>query len=389
MNTTKIITKLQSIVDLGEGIHIIAITGGPCGGKTTGLVKLEQMLKDRGYKVLVSPESATKLIVGGFCPWETGHEIFQRQLILDTLMQEERFMEAAKKYRDLGHKVVILCDRGVMDGQAYTSGAEEFEGMIADLGISINSICNNRYHAIIHLRTAADGAEEFYTLENNSARKETPEQARMFDKKILEAWQRHHHPRVIDNYTDFAGKIDRLFAEVCTVLGDPEPVEIEQKFLIEPFDFKSVPAHVSLSNIVQDYLVSPEFKDGEPEEERRVRARSDDGGTSYFYTIKRKIRPGVRTEIERIIDREEYGRLLSLKDQKYQTIKKQRACFFYQGQFIEVDIFASPKERAGLWLMEIEQSSMQRELVLPPFVKVVKEVTDDENYSNRFIAKMI
>jgi CYTH domain-containing protein len=38
--------------------------------------------------------------------------------------------------------------------------------------------------------------------------------------------------------------------------------------------------------------------------------------------------------------------------------------------------------------MEIEQSMVQRELVLPPFLKVVKEVTDDEEYSNRFIARL-
>jgi CYTH domain-containing protein/thymidylate kinase len=383
MSTTNITTALQSIADIGENIHIIAITGGPCAGKTTGLVLLEQMLKDRGYKVIVSPESATKLIMAGFCPWEVDRTLFQKQLILDTVMQEERFITAARAYRDMGHKVVILCDRGVIDGQAYTSGSEEFEGMVKDLGLSINSICNNRYHAVIHLRTAALGAEEFYTLSNNGARTETPEEARMFDQKILEAWQRHHHPRVVDNSTDFDGKIDRLFAEVCTVLGDPEPIEVEQKFLIEPYNLESIPVHVMVSKIVQDYLISP-FEG----EERRVRSRSDDGGTSYFYTVKRKIRPGVRTEIERVIDKEEYERLLGLKDQNFQTIKKHRACFFFQGQFIEIDTFDSPESHLNLCLMEIEQSMVQRELVLPPFLKVVKEVTDDEEYSNRFIARL-
>lgn len=383
MSTTNITTKIQSIADIGENIHIIAITGGPCGGKTTGLVKLEQMLKDRGYKVIVSPESATKLIMGGFCPWEIDRAIFQKQLILDTVIQEESFITAARAYRDLGHKVVLLCDRGVIDGQAYTSGPEEFESMLKDLGLSINSVCNNRYHAVIHLRTAAFGAEEFYTLDNNNARIETPEKARLFDQKILEAWQRHHHPRVIDNSTNFDGKIERLFVEVCSVLGDPEPVEIEQKFLIKSFDIKEIPAHVTVSQIVQDYLIS--INDGE---QRRVRSRTDDGGTSYFYTVKRKISPGVRIEIERIIDQEEYNRLLGLKDQKFQTIKKHRACFFFQGQFIEVDTFDSPKSHANICLMEIEQSSVQRELVLPTFIQVIKEVTDDEMYSNRSIAEI-
>ena len=33
----------------------------------------------------------------------------------------------------------------------------------------------NRYDLVIHLRTAALGKEEFYTLDNNSARTETAE----------------------------------------------------------------------------------------------------------------------------------------------------------------------------------------------------------------------
>ena len=35
-----------------------------------------------------------------------------------------------------------------------------------------------RYDAVFHLVTAANGAERFYTLENNQARSETPQQAR-------------------------------------------------------------------------------------------------------------------------------------------------------------------------------------------------------------------
>ena len=380
--------KLHSLTDIGEDIHIIAITGGPCAGKTTGMVKLEQMLKDRGYKVLVSPETATKMITGGFLPWEAGRVIFQKHMIVDSLVQEEGFIKAAMALRDLGHKVVILCDRGIVDGQAYTESKEEFEGMVTELGLTLNSICNDRYHAVIHLRTAALGAEEFYTLDNNSARKETPEQARAFDQKILEAWQRHHHPRVVDNATGFDEKINRLLAEVCSILGDPLPLEIEQKFLIEPLDFSTLPVHVTESQIVQDYLISPK-----KDEEHRVRARTDDWGTSYFYTVKRHKEHGVRFETEKVIDKKEYLSLLNFKDRAFATIKKQRSCFFYETQFVEIDTFEAPIGFAGQCVMEIEQTapsagvSEQKEIVLPPFVKLIKNVTGEEVYSNRGIAQ--
>lgn len=380
--------QLSSTITLGANIWMIAITGGPCSGKTTGLAKLVQMLKDKGYKVLVSSESATKLIDGGVYPWELQSAVFQRQILLDTLMQEERFIEAAMTYRDMGHKVVILCDRGTMDGIAYV-GEEKFGQLCASLGLSFHDICNQRYHAVMHLRTAALGAESFYTLENNSARKETPQEARELDQRTLEAWQRHHHPRVIDNAAGFDEKIQSLLAEVSGVLGDPIPIEREVKFLIEPLnleDLQVIHVHVSASQIVQDYLLptSNGVAEGIESGERRVRARSDDHGTSYFYTVKKHIRSGERLEVERMISQREYEELLALKDPTLQTIKKRRLCFFWENQFIEVDLFENPK---GLVLMEIEQSELQRDLILPPFIEVVNDVTDDKRYSNRELAR--
>lgn len=379
--------QLGSTISLGVNIWMIAVTGGPCSGKTTGLAKLVQMLRDKGYKVLVSPESATKLIEGGVFPWELKSAVFQKQILIDTLMQEERFMEAAIAYRDIGHKVVILCDRGVMDGMAYVREGE-FEQLCSSLKLSLHDICNQRYHAVMHMRTAALGAESFYTLENNAARKETPEEARELDQKTLEAWQRHHHPRAIDNSTGFDLKIERLLAEVSNVLGDPVPIEKEEKFLIEPLglqDIQSMPVHITESDIIQDYLlpVSNGATEGIEDGERRVRARSDSFGTSYFYTVKKHVRLGERLELERMISQREYEELLALKDSTLQTIKKKRLCMFWENQFIEIDLFNNP---SGLVLMEIEQTELQRNLILPPFIKVLQKVTDDKRYSNHALA---
>jgi len=44
---------------------------------------------------------------------------------------------------------------------------------------------------VLHLVTAADGAEKFYTLENNQARSETPEVARIVDRKTQMVWNGH------------------------------------------------------------------------------------------------------------------------------------------------------------------------------------------------------
>lgn len=368
-----------TILNIGDGITVIVITGGPCSGKTTGLSRLNRMLADRGYKVLISPESATKLIVAGMTPGELPWIEFQEEILLDSLSQENRILSIAKRYRDKGRKVVVLCDRGAMDGEAYI-GAEAYGELLERLEFTHRQLCDERYHAVIHLRTAALGAEEFYTLANNEARTETPDAARSLDERTLFAWTRHQHPRVIDNSTDFEGKLHRLFAEVCGILGDPVPLEKEDKFLIEALDTAAIPVKWNESQITQDYLVSPTAG-----EERRVRARSDGDSTSYYYTVKRAVSPGVRVEEEKMITRREYEALRTLRNPEKCTIKKRRVCFFWKEQFFEVDLFEEPQP--GLMLMEAERTDRTPDLELPPFVKVIRNVTDEKQYSNAEIAR--
>jgi len=370
----------QALLNLGDNITVIVITGGPCGGKSTGLAVLSQELTGRGYKVLVSPESATKLIVGGAkCgEGELPPAEFQEEILLDTLSQEERFFSIARRYRDQGRKVVILCDRGAMDGKAYSENGA-FETMIGNFGLTCRNLSDDRYHAVMHLQTAALGAEKFYTLENNSARTETPEVARALDARTLLAWQCHQHPRVIDNSTDFDGKMRRLLAEVCGVLGDPVPIEKEDKFLIDWLDLSTIPVPWTESEIVQDYLVSP--AEGE---ERRVRARGDGQNFSFYYTVKRELRPGERIEEEKLITEREYQALLTMRDPKLKTIRKRRVCFFFGNQFFEVDFFSEPTKT--LCLMEAERTDRAPDLVLPPFIKMIRNVTGNKKYSNKKIA---
>ena len=86
--------------------------------------------------------------------------------------------------------VLILSDRGVMDNTAYCS-AEVEQKIYESTGWTKEEIRDKRYHMVIHLVTAADGAEKFYTLENNAARTETPDVAKMLDKMTQGVWNAH------------------------------------------------------------------------------------------------------------------------------------------------------------------------------------------------------
>ena len=61
--------------------------------------------------------------------------------------------------------MVILIDRGLLDGSAYVS-RDEWQALMADLNMNLVSLRDNRYDAVLHLVTAADGAEAFYGTDN-------------------------------------------------------------------------------------------------------------------------------------------------------------------------------------------------------------------------------
>lgn len=66
-------------------------------------------------------------------------------------------------------------------------------------GWSWVTLRDRRYDRAIFLSSAAEGAEDFYSLDNNVARSEGIETARALDKKTLEAWTGHPHLTVIAN----------------------------------------------------------------------------------------------------------------------------------------------------------------------------------------------
>jgi hypothetical protein len=70
-----------------------------------------------------------------------------------------------------------------MDTAAYMTN-ENFDVLLDDYNWNVVDLRDKRYDAVIHLVTAAIGAEKFYTTENNAARSEDLNQARDLDFKV-------------------------------------------------------------------------------------------------------------------------------------------------------------------------------------------------------------
>ena len=58
--------------------------------------------------------------------------------------------------------------------------------------------------------TAANGAEQFYQLDNNACRTEDIDSARQIDEKTKQSWIGHPYFDLIDNSTDFDMKLARV-----------------------------------------------------------------------------------------------------------------------------------------------------------------------------------
>lgn len=357
----------------------VVLSGGPCGGKTTFLAIAQPWLEDRGCRVAVAPEGASLLMGSNFSPifgWKNTRD-FQRFLLMFILEIEYLLFEMLKA-QDTNKPLVLLCDRGALDAIAYI-GSDNFANVVKSVlpDVSVHKL-RERYKAVIYFVTAADGAEEFFTLENNAQRTETPAQARELDKKTRDAWMGHQHLRIIDNSTDFDGKIHRGLMALARVLNMPEPREIERKFVVQNFWPSMIPQKAVAVSITQDYLVD------EGSGERRVRMRSIDGSTSYYFTNKKPTEKlGERIELERQISKEEYEKFLEEKDPLAATIKKVRHSFEYEGYHQELDVYESPYP--GLAILEIEVADIKEEVNTIPGWELT-DVTGLKQYSNHSIA---
>jgi len=367
---------LMPITRKEKTILKIVITGGPCAGKSTAMSHIQKVFSKKGYKVLFIPETATELITGGVAPWTCRTNVdFQRNLIYLQQEKEKTFISAASTM--IEDKILIVCDRGTIDSKAFISSVD-FKNTLKSMNTNEVEM-RDSYDAVFHLVTAAKGAKEFYTLANNSARTETIEEAIDLDDKLIAAWTGHPHLRIVDNSTDFDSKIRKLISEISLFLGEPEPFEIERKFLIKypDLDWLNKLKNCQKVEIIQTYLKSNN------DDEVRIRQRGSDEGFVYYKTTKRKIDTLKRIEIEKRLSKDEYLRLLMDADPAKKPIRKTRYCIMYKNQYFELDIYPFWDDKA---ILEIELNNEEDRIVFPKKIDIIKEVTNDDKYKNISLA---
>lgn len=380
--------------------HKFVLTGGPCGGKTTALARLSGYLRERGFEVITVPEAFTILASNGFSLdyfSVDGMPSCVQNTVMDMQMSLEDSFERVLRAR--GKPGVMLCDRGLCDGSAYMS-TEDWDKFLAQRGMSSAEMREGRYNAIFHLVTAAEGAEKYYTLDNNEARSETPEEARKLDKLTQAAWVGHPKLFVIDNSTDFEGKLNKLVQIATKMVGLPATSkQITVKYLLNqspmmadfPDDVKYHLFEVEKVYLydVDDEKVSNNFS----EEYSFIRKRthlSRDGrrlGSSFGLTTVHITHSGKHIEVKRIITQREYNTAYKNRDTSRHVVKQKRISFIWNMQSFNVQIYQQPLDVEKLCIVHVQQQSGSDEeydVNLPEFLDVNRKIEDTKEDTEKY-----
>eukprot|EP01017_Pseudomicrothorax_dubius_P004048 TRINITY_DN1072_c0_g1_i1.p2 TRINITY_DN1072_c0_g1~~TRINITY_DN1072_c0_g1_i1.p2 ORF type:complete len:494 (+),score=140.30 TRINITY_DN1072_c0_g1_i1:36-1484(+) len=369
-------------------IFKICITGGPCAGKTSALSFLNEKLSERGFKVFTVPETPTLTMQGGgmiIMGNLTQDKIirFQTLLIKTQMNMEDYFVDLAILN---GQPAVVLCDRGVMDPSAYMT-PEQFQALLDEQGWNKVSLRDRRYDLVIHMVTAADGAEEYYTLANNQARYENDLSVAIeTDRKTQNAWVGHPHLMIIDNTTEkgFDKKLSRVLESIGKALGLPTASKFFRKFLIQidAGEFK-LPSDIRFERFQVEEMFLKKERTGATSS---IRKRGQNG--NYTYSQTTRLPPnekGERVEIKRQLSAREYLTLYNQRDESLMILHKERITFLVASQPYILDIFLNGSDRLAILRVETDKSDTN--LKLPPFLNINREVTHDDAFSSYAIAQ--
>ncbi len=179
---------------------------------------------------------------------------------------------------------------------------------------------------------------------------------------------------------------------------DIEKIQISQTYLQPgahlPAEGNSTAESSAVESLTEEFRESEDEKlnsrgaaeTGGKSSNRRIRKWTQNGESKYIYTSKIKLSAIKRLETEFEIDAEHYQQLMQEKDPSSITLEKTRYRIYDNGFCFELDVFPFWTEQAYL---EVELPREDTPFELPDFIEVIREVTEEEAYSNFALAHQI
>lgn len=350
------------------------------------MAEVAERLRSLGLQVFIQPEVATLLSLSG-AGFPAGQAVeymvgWEVQRLKFQLAMEDTFAGIAKASR---RPTVLLCDRGAGDAAAYHPPEKWPALALAAVGPKANGDAQlaakmlvDRYDLVLHLVSAAIGAEEHYEKSGNSARRETAEEAIQVDHNIMKAWDQHHARRVIDNSTDFAGKIRRVITAICSHLGVLSPTGFRHRFAIHRSDL-----HIPEDVKCEEFTVKYTFLPGSTEALNTCVRERLQKGTTRSITYARKEPNGKITE-RAISSREAKALLREGACPEVPAFTRVRRAFIHADHYFELD-----DQDNDTQILQVEASSKDQHLTFPDWLSpaIIKEFPS--NYDLFRVAKAL
>lgn len=295
---------------------------------------------------------------------------------------EDIFIEIAKVS---DKHTILLFDKGVMDGSAYTD-ENVWQAILDETGWSTIQLRDRRYEAVIHMMTAAEGAEGFYMSDSNKDHAETLEEAKEIDRKLISAWCGHPAFSIVKNTKKgFNTKIGYCLNKVLSLIGMPQPTNLTRKFLLvsnnKNFEIQ-VPQGIKLEifSLEETFIKTVQI------ESNQLRKIGKNDSYTYSHEMRYEIN-GEKILKKRQITAREYIELIEMRDIRCNQVIKLRQCFTFERQYFIVETFKN-LEPYFPSILRVEMTNESSKTKLPTYLKILREVTGEDNYETWQMAKV-
>jgi hypothetical protein len=197
---------------------------------------------------------------------------------------------------------------------------------------------------VIHLATAALGAESFYTLENNDARGESLEEARNVDRRLESLWREHPDFHYIDNRDGLEEKLRRAETAACDAVGAYPPGPSTTTLLLaRPPSENELPSSRVEFRMRQYYLLGEEPFPASMRRRERALAAGLLGPAVHTHRVPLARQGKMLALIEQPIAGREFAASRRQADPAFAPLIWRRYCFALEGSFCELYLFEAPR----------------------------------------------
>lgn len=308
---------------------------------------------------------------------------FQRNLMKLQMELEDIFIEIAKSS---DKHCIILFDRGVLDGSAYTN-ENVWQAILDETGWSTIQLRDRRYEAVIHMMTAAEGAQNFFEKDIKGGNTEEQlEEAREIDKKLISAWCGHPQFSIVKNSKKgFKTKIGYCLNKVLSLVGMPLPTSLTRKYLLVSNN-RNFEIRMPADSRLEVFTLEETFIKTVKVESNILRKLGKNDSYTYSHEMRYDI-SGEKVIKKRQITAREYIELCEMKDPKKNKILKIRQCFTFDRQYFIVETFKY-LDPYYISILRVETTDEQHKPKLPTYLDVLREVTGEDHYETWFMAKI-